>query len=611
MKTKTMTTLIKTNSIHRSPWRLGFLLIPLALALWAMPGIVHGQVQGGDLFATVNLGGTLNNGASPIYQYTSQYIPPSGTPGLFASGLDTPRGLAFDGAGNLYVATNINTGAPTAFPVQGAIMKITPDGLMSTFATGFPVGFLQGLTTDSAGNVFVSSQQPFDPNNNPGYHDLPNTLWKITPNGTLSSFATTPVSGWGLAFDSAGNLYVAASGSVNGQILRFAPDGTEDSAPFVGPTEFPSSGPIGMAFDASGNLFVSTGGTNGDGDILKFPSDYPTNPKSTFATGLVGSPRGLAFDSAGNLFVAAPGVANVGNILQFTPGGTQTLFATQNFGTFGNRGPEWLAFTTGALTPPTTAVSIVFPETTEPLTTTVTYIAPDDVPPLPSNFEVAAESINLAFDITTSTSPTPPIIIAFTVPSSLDASTLKALHYDCDTDPPNCWVDSTITYVGCDGQGENCNWRDRTGTLHPAGQDGYPTSPAENTVYASVNSLSPFLVAKFIYGAQVQQPINADGTSVFNAKRGVVPVVFTLTSDGVATCDLPPATISVFRTAGGVVGSIDESVYLLNSDSGSNFRISSCKYVYNLGAKALGPGTYKAYISIGGSVAGSVTFALK
>jgi len=362
--------------------------LAICTALLVMPEAVRGQVQGGNLFASVNLGGTLNNGASPIYQYTSQYIPPSGTPGLFASGLDTPRGLAFDGAGNLYVATNINTGASTEFPVaQGAIMKITPDGLTSTFATGFPVGFLQGLTTDSAGNVFVSSQQPFD-SNNPNYQDLPSPLWKITPDGTLSSFAITPHAGWGLAFDSAGNLYVALIGNSDGtgQILRFAPDGTQDSAPFVAPTEFlPSTGPIGIAFDASGNLFVSTGDSSGDGDILKFPSDYPANPMSTFATGIVGSPRGLAFDAAGSLFVAGPGVASPGNILQFTPSGTQTLFATENFGTFGNRGPEHLAFTTEALTPPTTAVSVVFPETTEPLTTTVTYIAPDDVPPLPSN----------------------------------------------------------------------------------------------------------------------------------------------------------------------------------------------------------------------------------
>ena len=69
------------------------------------------------------------------------------------------------------------------------------------------------------------------------------------------------------------------------------------------------------------------------------------------------------------------------------------------------------------------------------------------------------------------------------------------------------------------------------------------------------------------YAAQVQQPIDADGSSVFNVSRGVVPVKFTLTYNGVATCQLAPATISLSRTAGTVVGAITEATYLQPSDS--------------------------------------------
>ena len=65
---------LNLKSINRSPLRHGFLLIRLALvtglavfaALWATPEAAHGQVVGGDLFATVNLGGTYVNGASPL-----------------------------------------------------------------------------------------------------------------------------------------------------------------------------------------------------------------------------------------------------------------------------------------------------------------------------------------------------------------------------------------------------------------------------------------------------------------------------------------------------------------------------------------------------------------
>jgi len=90
-----------------------------------------------------------------------------------------------------------------------------------------------------------------------------------------------------------------------------------------------------------------------------------------------------------------------------------------------------------------------------------------------------------------------------------------------------------------------------------------------------------------------------------------VPVRFTLTLNGVATCSLPPATIAVTRTAGGTIGPIDEEIYTGPSDNGSNFRIDSCQYVYNLAASALGVGTYQVDILINGQVVGSATFALR
>ena len=113
------------------------------------------------------------------------------------------------------------------------------------------------------------------------------------------------------------------------------------------------------------------------------------------------------------------------------------------------------------------------------------------------------------------------------------------------------------------------------------------------------------------YAAQVQPPVAADGSSVFNVSRGVVPVKFTLTYNGVATCQLPPATISMFRTAGAVIAPINEATYLQPSDSGSNFRMDNCQYIYNLETSSLGTGTYAVYISISGNTVGSGLFGLK
>ena len=113
-----------------------------------------------------------------------------------------------------------------------------------------------------------------------------------------------------------------------------------------------------------------------------------------------------------------------------------------------------------------------------------------------------------------------------------------------------------------------------------------------------------------VYAGQVQPPINPDGSSTFSVRRGVVPVKFNLTLGGVATCDLPPATIAVTRTAGGVIGEINESVYSGNADTGSSFRIDSCQYVYNLNSRALGVGTYRVDILINGQVIGNAVFGL-
>ena len=86
---------------------------------------------------------------------------------------------------------------------------------------------------------------------------------------------------FGLAFDSAGNLFEADFGS--GTIFKFTPTGTK--TPFASGL----SGPIGLAFDGSGNLFESdfTSGT-----IFIFT---PAGIKSTFTTGL-SAPEGLVFE---------------------------------------------------------------------------------------------------------------------------------------------------------------------------------------------------------------------------------------------------------------------------------------------------------------------------
>ena len=132
-------------------------------------------------------------------------------------------------------------------------------------------------------------------------------------------------------------------------------------------------------------------------------------------------------------------------------------------------------------------------------------------------------------------------------------------------------------------------------------------------ICGNVTSFSPFAVFGAVYSASVQAPISGDGTSTFKAQRGTVPVKFSLSLGATPTCNLPAATITVYRGSVSNPTAVNEDVYSLPSDTGSQFRIDgeACQYVYNLSARSLGPGAYRVDIVIHGVVVGSASLALQ
>jgi sugar lactone lactonase YvrE len=121
-------------------------------------------------------------------------------------------GLAFDGAGNLLAADTFNQ----------TIFKFAPDGTRSVFVgpSAFdPDTGPAGLAFDRFGNLFVSteSEPPLIGKD---------AILKFTPQGVRSTFATGLTFPRGLAFDRSGNLFVAdVDGMGSGEILKFTPDG--------------------------------------------------------------------------------------------------------------------------------------------------------------------------------------------------------------------------------------------------------------------------------------------------------------------------------------------------------------------------------------------------
>lgn len=224
-------------------------------------------------------------------------ITPGGTQSLFYSGFVGPQGLAFDRAGNLFVADDPG----------GYIFKVTPARVLSTFASGLSTP--EGLAFDSAGNLFEADAGS-------------GNIYEFTTNGVRSTFASGLDEPEGLAFDSAGNLFEADAGSSN--ICEFTTNGVKSifvSANFS---------PEGLAFNNAGDLFFTAGQ-----NIYEYT---PGGTQIPFSAGTFFYPWGLAFNSTGDLFVGSLPYGTGFGISKITPAGVESRFA------FEQVNPEGLAF---------------------------------------------------------------------------------------------------------------------------------------------------------------------------------------------------------------------------------------------------------------------------
>src|SRR5262249_308126 len=137
---------------------------------------------------------------------------PDGARSTFAPGISSV-GMALDRAGNLFVS-------------QGdSIFKFTPKGVKSTFVTSKDANFID-LAIDEAGNLFVADQALTDLGTDPVTKSWRGpSIIKITPDGAKSTFATGLENLRELTLDATGNVYVSSAYA----ILRFTPGGTKNT----------------------------------------------------------------------------------------------------------------------------------------------------------------------------------------------------------------------------------------------------------------------------------------------------------------------------------------------------------------------------------------------
>ena len=184
----------------------------------------------------------------------------SGDGGLAtAAQISDPRAVAFDTAGNLYIADESNY----------VIRKVARDGTISTVATSSSLGNAgtggpAAIATDNSGNIYVNTS-------------LGQYVRKISPGGVVTQLLyggplmmggpnfQWPSQYWGIAADPAGNLY-AADGPYS-RIIRVAPNGTAATIAGSAGSGFSGDGgpvsaaqlslPLGLGLDPAGNLFVA------------------------------------------------------------------------------------------------------------------------------------------------------------------------------------------------------------------------------------------------------------------------------------------------------------------------------------------------------------------
>ncbi len=280
--------------------------------------------------------------------------------------LYSPTGVAFDMAGNMYLADARATGALkrtpqgeiTALPLSGRAVAADPRGgacyawnnavyrvdlanKVALAAGGAAPGIGEltgdgglaenarllapaGLAYDRDGNLYVADERA-------------HRIRRVTPSGLITTVAGTGRAGYsgdggpafkaalnaprGLAFDPSGNLYIADS--ANHAVRLLSPSGTITSVAGNGFPGFRGDGgpasaallhsPSAVAIDPNGDLFIADTANhrvrrvNRAGLIATFagsgaPGLAFDGAAAVFAQ--LHEPRGLAFDPSGNLYIA-------------------------------------------------------------------------------------------------------------------------------------------------------------------------------------------------------------------------------------------------------------------------------------------------------------------
>jgi sugar lactone lactonase YvrE len=272
--------------------------------------------------------------------------------------LDAPRGVAFDAAGNLYIADTDNH----------VVRKVTVQGIITTVAGTGEQGFGGDGGAPTAALLDSPSGVAVDAHDFIYIADTHNNRIRKVSGGIIATIAGTGAAGYSgdggpavsavldhpsaVTFDSAGHIYIADTGNhrireiVANNISTVAGDGEQFYAGDGGAaTAAGLDSPNGIAVDSAFNLYI--GDTHNQRvRMVTFATGNIATLAGTGAKGFSGdgtatteemaNPRGVAVDGAGTVYVAD---SDNNRIRTVSGGALATIAGNGEEGYSGDAGP--------------------------------------------------------------------------------------------------------------------------------------------------------------------------------------------------------------------------------------------------------------------------------